>query len=67
LKSKKSIEAQVAFVVGYYGVPVFYLVASSGMFAEECVGLLKTQSSIYLAWSSLNEWVCHVVYNHGPS
>lgn len=48
LKNKNSIESRVSFVVGYFGVPIIYLLASSGLSVEEAVRVLEIQSSLWI-------------------
>lgn len=45
---QQSIESQAAFMIGFFGVPIFYLLTSSGLSIEEVVSVLEIQASLWV-------------------
>lgn len=44
----------MAFVVGYFGVPIFYLLTFNGLSVEEVVRVLEVQWSFWVFASNMS-------------
>ena len=53
MRTDKSIESRIAFIVGYFGVPIIYLLTSSGRSLEEVVHIVEIQSSLWVFASKM--------------